>query len=416
MYKILTTTYIGLTVSLLVLTGNTNFRKHPFRKVFFDARKHQTNYAGPGREEACPDNIKEVLIGYFGPSTPSAPEYGDMWSAACLAVERANKAGGYKGLPFRLVQGWSGNPWGSGISKVVRMAYVDRVWAVIGGMDGPSTHLAEQIAVKARLAVLSPASTDKTVNLANVPWIFSCLPGDHLQAPVLAGAISSRIQKKSFLLVSAVDHDSYRFRMELTRFLTRRQLIPAYHFEFNPNERNVEELTAKIISTNTHALVLIADASESAKIIRIIREKNFKGLIFGGPCMGRWSFLEQVGKATDGLIFPLLYNPHKSPNSFEEKFARRFGRYPDYLAAHTYDAVNLLIGAIRKAGLNRARICDEIKNLSLWQGVTGSIQWDSLGSNSRSIRLGTIRNGRVEPLSKTKSPVLTCSWFSNYLQ
>ncbi len=416
MCKFLTTTSIILAFSIAVWPDSTNYNKHSSGKVFFNARKHQTNYAGPGREEAYPANIKEVLIGYFGPGTSSAPEYGDMWSAACLALEQANKAGGYKGLPFRLIPGWSGNPWGTGITKVVRMAYVDRVWAVIGGIDGPSTHLAEQVAAKARLAVLSPASTDKTVNLANVPWIFSCLPSDHLQAPVLAGAIESRVKKKPFLLVSTVDHDSHLFTVELAKSLARRQLVPAYHFEFNPNEKKLEELTEKIVGTNAHALVLIADASNSAQVIRIIREKNFKGLIFGGHCMGRRTFLEQVGQATDDLIFPLLYNPTKSSNNFEEKFACSFGHYPDYLAAHTYDAVNLLIAAIHKAGLNRARICDGIKSLSPWQGVTGSLNWDSLGSNTRSIRLGTIRNGCVEPLSKTKSPLLTFSQFSNYLR
>jgi ABC-type branched-subunit amino acid transport system substrate-binding protein len=231
-----------------------------------------------------------------------------------------------------------------------------------------------------------------------VPWIFSCLPGDHLQAQVLAEAIESGVRKKSFLLVSSVDHDSHLFTDELTKSLARRHLVPAYHFEFDQSEKYVEELTEKIISTKPHAIVLIADAGSSARIIRMVRKKDFTGLIFGGPCFGQRSFLERVGTATDGLIFPLLYNPGKSPNSFEKEFAHRFGRRPDYLAAHTYDAVNLLIDSIRQAGLNRARICDEIKNISPWEGVTGSIHWDTLGSNSRSIRLGTIRKDRVEPL------------------
>ncbi len=416
MYKVLTTTSLVLVLSLAIWVKNTNNRCQDSGKVFFNARKQQTNYTGPGREELPPVDINEVLIGYFGPSTSSDPEYGDMWSAASLAIEQANKSGGYKGLPFRLVPGWSGNPWGTGISKVVRMAYVDKVWAVIGGIDGPSTHLAEQVAVKARLAVISPASTDKTVNLANVPWIFSCLPGDHILAPVLADSIASHIEKKPFLLVSAVDHDSHLFTVELVKYLVQRQLVPAYHLEFSPNENNAEKLTEKIISANTHVLVLIADSRNSAQITRTIREKNFTGLIFGGPCMGQHSFLEQVDQKTDGLIFPLLFSSGKSSNTFEEKFVRRFGHSPDYLAAHTYDAVNLLITAIRQAGLNRALIRDKIKDLSPWQGVTGSIQWDSLGSNCRSIRLGTIRNGRLEPLSKTKHPVPIYSLFSNYLR
>jgi ABC-type branched-subunit amino acid transport system substrate-binding protein len=112
----------------------------------------------------------------------------------------------------------------------------------------------------------------------------------------------------------------------------------------------------------------------------------------------------------------LLYTPGKSANSFEEKFVSRFGNRPDYLAAHTYDAVNLLIAAIRQAGLNRARICDEVRKLSPWQGVTGSIHWDLLGSNSRSIGLGTIKNGSVELLSETKSTLLTYTCFSSCLQ
>jgi len=415
MYKILTTCIL-LALCFVAGAKYKHTREHLSRQVFFDARKHQTSYEGPGREERSPDDVKEVLIGYFGPGTPSHPEWGDMWSAACLAVEQANQAGGYKGLPFRLVAGWADNPWGSGITQVVRMAYVHQVWAVIGGIDGPSTHLAEQVAVKARFPLLSPGSTDRTANLANVPWIFSPLPGDHLQAPVLACAIASHIGEKPFLLVSAVDHDSHLFTVELTRSLAQRRLVPFYHYEFNPRERSIDGLVEKIVRANAHALVLIAGARESAQIICAVREKDFTGLIFGGPCMGRRSFLEQAGMAANDVVFPLLYTPGESSNNFEEKFASRFGNRPDYLAAHTYDAVNLLIAAIRKAGLNRARICDEVRRLSPWQGVTGSIRWDSLGSNSRSIGLGTIRNGRVEPLSETNSKLPTYARFSNYLR
>ena len=120
--------------------------------------------------------------------------------------------------------------------------------------------------------------------------------------------------------------------------------------------------------------------------------------------MGSRSFLEKAGKAAEGVIFPLLYTPGKESGSFEEDFTKRFGRYPDYLAAHTYDAVNLLVAAIRKAGLNRPRICDAVRELSSWRGVTGSIRWDSLGSNSRSVGLGKIRAGRVICASRPHAP------------
>jgi len=395
MSRILYTSFMLFALSSMIWAGDTHFPKRSSRGAFFEARTRQTEYAGPGREKSPPTDVKEVLIGYFGPGTACHPQGGDMWNAANLAVEQANRAGGYNGLPFRLVAGWSDNPWGSGVTEVTRMAYVHKVWAVIGGIDGPSTHLAEQVVAKARLTLLSPASTDKTVNLANVPWMFSCLPADHLQAPVLAQAIASEVGDKSFILVSAVDHDSHLFTVELTRSFIRHELAPSYHFEFEPGQSNYDSLVEEIVHTRARALVLIAAARQSSQIISAVRQKGFKGLIFGGPWMGNRSFLEQAGPAAEAVVFPLLYTHGKESNSFDEKFTARFGKQPDYLATHTYDAVNLLIAAIRKAGLNRARIRDAVSELSPWNGVTGTIKWDSLGGNNRAVRLGTVRDGRV---------------------
>jgi branched-chain amino acid transport system substrate-binding protein len=395
MSRILHTSIVLIALSSIIWAGNARSNKQPSHGIFFDLRTRQTEYVGPGRQISPPADVKEVLIGYFGPSEPSDPRGGDMWNAACLAIEQANQAGGYKGMPFRLVAGWSDNPWGSGVTEVTRMAYLHNVWAVIGGIDGPSTHLAEQVVAKARLTLLNPASTDKTVNLANVPWMFSCLPADHLQAPVLARAIASEVGEKSFLLVSAVDHDSHLFTVELTKAFARHKLMPSYHYEFKPGQKDIDGLVEKIVHAEAHTLVVIAAARQSAQIVSAVRQKGFKGGIFGGPCLGRRSFIDQAGDAAEGAVFPLLYTHGKESSSFEKEFIARFGKRPDYLAAHTYDAVNLLIAAIRKAGLNRVRICDAISELSPWNGVTGTVKWDPLGSNNRAVCLGMVRDGRV---------------------
>ena len=386
---------------LLLLPAGTRDRcatEKAFAKASCDAAMCQKDSTVPRINEPLPTDIDEVLIGYFGPSDPCHAQGRDMWRAASMAIEQTNLAGGYKGLPFRLVPGWSDNPWGTGVKRVIRMVYVDKVWAIIGGIDGPSTHLAEQVVTKARLTLLSPGSTDGTTNLVNVPWMFSCLPPDKLQTCALAQAIETHIQRKSFLLVSAVDHDSHLFAAELAKSLDQRQLVPAYHFEFKPNEENLADLVKRVIKIEPEALVLIAGSQQSARLISALREGCFQGLVFGGPSMGQRDFAEKAGKAADGAIFPLLYVPGKTSEDFERTFAARFGNHPDYLAAHTYDAVNLMVAAIHKAGLNRTRICDAVKELSTWQGVAGTIHWDSRGSNSRPITLGTITSGKQKPL------------------
>jgi branched-chain amino acid transport system substrate-binding protein len=390
-------------------------------RPFFDTRSREPNYVGPGREQAEPPDIAAVLIGYFGPPVASHPQAGEMWCAARLAVEQANENGGYHNKPFRLIPAWSANPWGTGVKELARLVFEDKVWALIGGIDGPTTHLAEQVAVKAGLPLLNPVSTDKTVNLINVPWIFSCMPPDDIQAQALVEGLLNfglRISdcgsgptgganpqpavinpQSPFVLVSAVDHDAHLFTVEFEKAAMARRLTCAHSYQFNPNDHDTNDLVEKICSAGSDAVVIIAGAQASAQLVRRVRETGYAGSILGGPSMGQRAFAAEAGRCAEGVVFPCSYVVAPESSAFEKEFARRFGRSPDYLAAHTYDAVNLLIAAIRHSRLNRARIRDALRELSPWQGVSGPIAWDSPGRNRRPVCLCTIADGQVVPLA-----------------
>jgi ABC-type branched-subunit amino acid transport system substrate-binding protein len=385
---------------VLVCARGSAFAGEPSKKpsaeeAFFRARERRTEYAGPGRDDPAPPDVAEVLIGYFGPSDPNHPEGGDLWLATKWAVEEANREGGYRGKPFRLVPGWSENPWGTGVKEVVGMVYTEKVWAVVGGIDGPSTHLAEQVAAKARLTLISPVSTDKTVNLANVPWMFSLAPGDHLQAPQLARAIAEEAGHDRLVLVSADDHDSHLFAVELQRSLDARGIVPRYHFQCKHTATELAELVSHVVESEPANVAVIAGAEHSGRLVSALRGAGFNGKLFGGPAVGRRLFLGRAGAAAEGLFFPHLCARDEADDGFRSRFRSRFGRLPDYAAMNTYDAVRLLVDAIRRAGLNRARIRDALANRSPCRGAAGSIHWDPLGANTRAVRLGTIRDGRV---------------------
>jgi len=379
---------------------------------FFDARSQTAEYAGPGREVPSPTDIKEVKIGWFGPSDPNDTEAGMMWCAAMMAIEEANCAGGYNRLPFRLVTSWSENPWGSGIKDVTRLAYDEGVSAIVGAPDGPSAHLVEQVVAKARLAFISPVASDKTANLANVPWIFSCAPGDHIQAAALAQAIVSCSEEKTIAAVSGTDHDSRLFTTELLAAFNKLKLFPSLHVQFRPQCAGFDTQLRGINQAQPAALALIAGAQDAGRFMRALRGEGLTVPVFGGPAMGRRLFIETAGKSAEGVVFPLLWQPSVTGERSVE-FARRFqqqhGIYPDYTAAYTYDAMNLLLDAICRAGLNRVLIRDAIRELSPFPGVTGPITWGPTGHNHRPVHLGTIRNGEVTPVPNVPAPP-ACAW------
>jgi len=348
---------------------------------------------------------QDVLIGYFGPASPDHPDGGDLWCAASMALAEANDAGGYQGRPFRLVTSWSASPWGTGVADVARMVYVDKVRAIIGGIDGATTHLAEQVVAKGRLVLMNPVATDKSINMAGVPWMFSSVPLDDAQAAVLAEAIAVDVRTQSFAIVSATDHDSHVFAVELLKALKERELAPTFYFDCAPGASSARSVLERAQRNDPVAVVLVAGASDSAQWVRILREMGYLGDVFGGPWMGRRGFAEQAEAAAEGVRFPYSLTPSAPLCAFTQRYSQRFGRTPDYAAAHMYDTVSLLVAALRRGGLDQTAIRDAVRELSPWPGVAGEIRWNTVGANCRPVHMGTIKDGRAVLVATLSSSV-----------
>ncbi|MGB6854627.1 MAG: ABC transporter substrate-binding protein, partial [Thermoanaerobaculia bacterium] len=377
-----------------------------------DFRATPLEYVGPQREDPAVEEMTEVVIGWFGPSDPAEPEHGDLWTAASLAIEEANEAGGYQGLPFKLEARWSENPWGSGVSQLARLVYEHGIWAILGSVDGRSAHLAEQIVAKARLPLVSPVSTDKSVNLAGVPWMFSLAPADHLWVPVLVDAVVGQLaslEGKSLAILSATDHDSRLATDQILDELAARDQGPSLHLELRPDSDSFSAQLEMLESEEPGVILIVGGAEDSARLTSALRAWNPNTPVYGTPQMARSLFVELAGPAAEDVRFPLLFDfveESSGRESFGQRFLERSGNEPDWAAVTSYDATRLLVAAIRRAGPNRARIREALVALSPWQGITGRVEWDPVGQNLRPVTaLGTIRSGRIVPQPATGTTV-----------
>ncbi len=331
-----------------------------------------------------------VKIGYYGPADPNHPTGGSIWQGVRLAFEEANSKDGYHGRPFLLVQDWDENPWTGGAATVARMAFLDQVWAIIGSVDGVSTHLAEQVVAKALLPLIDPGSTDRTVNAAFVPWMFSVAPDDRS----LMKAVVRHLPEARFVLVTSTGHDARMLEKEFLSLLDTSHKRPWRHLEFE----HTGDIAKQVAELDTPVVVVLAGVRDSAVLVRQLRRLKPSLTIFGGPAMARAAFLTLADGAAEGVRVPMPAVSSERSRRFAARFQDRYTVAPDFAACHGYDAAELLLTAVQRAGLDRTRIRDTIKELSPWQGVSGEIRWDKLQRNSRQVTLGVMRNGWLEPV------------------
>ena len=405
----------------------------PASGPFHHFRETTLDYHGPAADFT---NLTEIRIGWFGPTNLDDPLTGDLWWAANRAVQEANESNAerarrnpeFRDLPFRLVPRWAANPWGTGVAQLTRMVYDEQPLALIGSVDSAATHLAEQVAAKANLPLVSPVATDPSVTLAGVPWMFACAPSDKAIARVLVSDILAalppggtrngdvRIQQAEpdaghvqpaaagqgcqLALLTGTDHESRMTAREVVRELSRRGRLPDFRFEVTPGAERAGHLQ-ELAAARPAIVLVVAGTEEAARWVIAVREAVPAAHIFGSQSAGRTRFRELAGPAAEGVRFPLLSTADPGDAGYA-RFAGRFeaerGGTPDGQAVVTYDATCLLIEAIRQAGPNRARIRERLTQLSPWPGLAGLIQFDGTGQNSRTnLGLGTIRNNGSAP-------------------
>ena len=290
------------------------------------------------------------------------------------------------------------------------MVYDEQPLALLGSIDSAATHLAEQVVAKANLPLVSSISTDKSVNLAGVSWMFSCAPADDSIARVLVADVLDSLQRgtSKLALLTCTDHESRMIAREVMREFARHGHPPDFRFEVAAGALDITRQMAALRESRPSTVMILAGVEDAARLVVAVRDQLPSAVLFGSQSFSLTRFQQLAGQAAEGARFPLLFLPNQA-DAAAERFIDRFTKEhqctPDYTAAITYDATCLLLEAIRRAGPNRARIREALAQLSPWPGIAGQIHFDGTGQNINSnVCVGTIRNGAI--ISSTKPATL----------
>ena len=385
----------------------------PFRHVkpFKEHFLLQMEYTGPGRAIPEPEHIDTVKIGFLGPIEPTVSvatggkshgqELGIAMLRGCqLAVEQANKSGGYqkRKVPFELVVRNDNGLWGASGNEIITMAYKDRVWAVLGTIDGANTHIAIRVALKAELPMLTSGDTDPTYIETNIPWVFRCIGDDRQQNYFILDYLYRKLDLERVAIIRASNRYG-RFGVREIRDGSRRLGHPiVVEMAYNAGEEDFSLQLDRIEAARPEAVVHWGDAEDSARFLNQMRARGMSQPYLCSDRSVSDSFVRIAGENAEGVLCGYPWNPARQDPKLEEfrgAFRERFGAPPGTYAAHAYDGMNMLIWAIQTAGLNRAKIRDILAYRSKpWPGVTGDIPLSAALDDAGGVYLARRENGR----------------------
>jgi branched-chain amino acid transport system substrate-binding protein len=386
----------------------------PYKKHFLE----QLEYTGPGRAKPEPgDDLESVKLGFIGPimSTVSVATGGasheenlgvKMLQGARLAIEHANERGGYlkREIPFELVVSNDNGLWGASGNEIVKMAYKDKVWAILGTIDGANTHIAIRVALKVEVPMMNSGDTDPTLMETNIPWIIRCIGDDRQQSYMLVDYMYRHAKYERVGIIRASNRYG-RFGVREIKDGSRRIGHPvAIEMAYRLGTEDFSLQLERLKAADVEAVVHWGDARDGAVILNQMREMGMEQPYLACDRCVSDEFLEIAGDNAEGVICGYPWNPDRKSEQLEEfrtAFRERFGEEAETYAAHAYDGTNMMIWAIQVAGLNRAKIRDVIAyRQTPFHGVTGEIPLSAALDDGGEVFLARFENGKWNYLSR----------------
>jgi branched-chain amino acid transport system substrate-binding protein len=350
----------------------------------------------------------EVRIGHVAPLTGGIAHLGkDNENGARLAVDEANEAKvqiGGQAVKFTLLS--EDDQADPKVGTTVAQKLVDaRVAGVVGHLNSGTSIPASPVYNQAGIPVVSGSATNPKLTEQGFKNQFRIVGRDDQQGPAIASYLAGEKKPK---LVAVID-DATAYGEGIANEVEK--TLKAANIQVLPREKGTDKTTdwkailTKLRGRQPDAVFYGGMDATGGPLLKQGRELGMKAVFsFGdGACTDKMK--ELAGDAAEGLLCSQAgIPPQAASKKFLDAYKKQFNTDPILYAPFTYDAVNLLIEAMKKAdSAEPSKYLPELQKIS-FSGATGSISFDDKGDRKDAeITIFTMKGGKIEPLAVVKS-------------
>lgn len=332
-------------------------------------------------------------------------------TAAMLEAD-VNARGGVKGPdgklhPVKLVIYDDASDETKAVLAAKKLIDEDRVTAIVGTtLSGTSLAIVDAVQ-KAQIPMISCAAASKIVDpAAERRWIFKTPQSDHLIVAVLADYLKA----KGLTRVGWLNVD-YAFGqlgwIEFEKATRAMGLTVAANEKFGQKDVDMTAQLTRVKAANPQAVVVWSIPPSASIATKNYADLGFRVPMFQSHGIGNMKFIELAGPASNGVTFPagkLLVAEQLGDSDAQKSvllgyardFEARFGPRNTF-GGHAWDAVQLALKAIAKAGPDRAKVREAIEATRNFVGITGVFDFspaDHNGLDRRAVTMIQIVDGQ----------------------
>ena len=279
------------------------------------------------------------------------------------------------------------------------LATIPGLSAVIGHGSSTASMAASQVYNDHEIVQIAPTSTTPVYSQAG-PFSFRMVPSDVWQGRFLADAVAGAFPDGARVAVFYVNDDygrglraEFQARVDTDRY---RVVVDIPHLGEDIREVDVENGIAAAVEAAPDVVVWLSRAPDLQTFLPDLRRELGGIPIYGGDGIGIAIPAEDGFELWKGIYYSDFVDPEATPalREFGERIRERTGRSVTTTEILTYDAMGLLLAALRDGKRTGPEIRDWLDGLGRdrppFQGISGPLSFDDNGDVERSYVLRVI--------------------------
>ncbi len=359
------------------------------------------------------EEVKSYKIGGIFAITGPASWLGEPErNTAVMVADMVNKKGGINGIPIELIIEDTVGDATKAVNATKKLINSDKVLAIIGPSRSGTTMAVIPIVEKAQTPLISCAAAETIVKPVK-KWVFKTPQLDrHAVIKIYEYMKKHGITKIAIMSGTTGFGNAGREQLK--------KLAPEYGIKivadetYGPKDTDMTPQLTKIRGTDAQAIVNWSIVPAQVIVAKNMRQLGMNIPLFLSHGFGNIKYVKAAGEAAEGIIFPagrLLVadqvpdsNPQKKVlMEYKKLYEERYNEPVSTFGGHAWDAMWILINAIKKAGADKAAIRDAIENTKGFVGTAGIFNFspeDHNGLTPDSFEMLTVKNGKFTILEQ----------------